>query len=132
MSPNWKNVDNSGLTKEPLPNDTEKVNKILNDNAGLNFVQRIKKVDTSPVLMDYAGPGTHGTHLMASGEYGGKGIAYPEIIQGKDGNLQRLGGKEAADHAIKTGEHIKFDTPAEAEWFGKNYKKAWGEGGYKP
>jgi hypothetical protein len=109
-----------------MADDVGKVTKILEDNKNLNFVQRIMKPDTSPVLVDYAGPGTHGTHLMSSGEMGGKGIVYPEIVQKPDGNLTRLGRREAMDHAVKTGEHIKFDTPKEAEWFGQNYKNVWG------
>ncbi|MFA4834862.1 MAG: hypothetical protein WC749_02155 [Dehalococcoidia bacterium] len=104
----------------------EYIGQILNQNKDKNFVQRILTPDTSPVLVDYAGPGTHGTHLMASGEYGGKGIVYPEIIQGKDGNLKRLDRKEAGDYAIKNKEYIEFPTSEQAESFGKNYKRVWG------
>lgn len=100
---------------------------ILEQNKDKNFVQRIMKPDLNPVLMNWAGPDTWGTHAMSSGEYGGKGIAYPEIIQLLNGSLQKLGRKEAADHALNTGEYIEFNTPAEAEWFGKNYKKVWGQ-----
>ena len=110
----------------------EYIGQILNQNADKNFVQRIMKPDTSPVLMNYAGPNTHGTHLMASGEHGGKGIAYPEIIQGEDGNLKRLGRKEAADYAIKNKQYIEFPTPEQAESFGKNYKRVWGGDFNKP
>jgi hypothetical protein len=108
------------------PESPEYIGQILNQNADKNFVQRILKPDTSPVLMNYAGPNTHGTHLMASGEYGGKGIVYPEIIQGEDGNLKRLGRKEAGDYAIKNKEYIEFPTSEQAESFGKNYKRVWG------
>jgi hypothetical protein len=100
---------------------------ILNANKDKNFVQRILTPDTSPVLQDYAGPGTHGTHLMSSGEFEGKGIAYPEIVQMPDGSLKRLDRMEAMDYAIKNNQYIQFDTPEEAEWFGKNYKSVWGQ-----
>lgn len=109
-----------------MPDDIGKVTKVLKENERLNFVQRIMKPDINPVLDEYAGPGTHGTHLMAHSTVGDKSIVYPEIVQTPDGNLKQLGRREAADYAIKTGEHIKFNTPEEAEWFGKNYKKVWG------
>jgi hypothetical protein len=116
-------------TDNPFVNSpsVEDLISILNQNKDKNFVQRILKPDLNPVLMDYAGPGTHGTHLMSSSELpNGMGFVYPEIIQGPDGNLIRLGRREAMEYAVKSGEHISFSTPEEAEWFGKNYKKVWG------
>jgi chaperonin GroES len=113
----------------PMGNPGDYVSNILTQNKGKNFVQRLMTPDTSPVLMDWNGPGTYGTHAMASGEYNGKGMAYPTIIQGEDGKLVKLPTKEAAQHAIKTGEYIEFPTSKEAEWFGRNYKSVWGQKG---
>ena len=110
-----------------IPNpDVQKITEILQNNAGLNFVQRLMKPDINPLLYMPEGPGDHGTHLMSSAEVNGKNIVYPEIVQGPDGNLKRLSREEAWKHAIDTGEHITFDTPEEAKWFGENYKKVWG------
>jgi len=122
-------IPNNNLMVSPNNNEVHYLINILNKHKDKNFVQRIMKPDAemNPLLDEYAGPGTHGTHLMSSGELpNGKGFAYPEIIQTQGGNLQRLGRREAMDYAVKTGEYIEFDTPQEAEWFGKNYKKVWG------
>ena len=100
---------------------------ILEQNKDKNFVQRIMKPDLNPVLMNWNGPDTYGTHAMASGESNGKGVAYPEIVQLLDGSMKKLGRNEAWDYAKNNNEFILFDTPAEAEWFGKNYKKVWGQ-----
>lgn len=104
------------------------IGQILNQNADKNFVQRILKPDAemNPLLDEYAGPGTSGTHLMASAEVNGKNIVYPHIVQMPDGNLKQLSPNEAIDYAIKNGQYIQFNTPKEAEWFGKNYKRVWG------
>jgi hypothetical protein len=112
------------LTEPSIP---DMIAQILIGNQDKNFVQRIMKPDLYPVLDNYAGLGTHGTHLMSSGELNGKGIVYPEIVQMPDGTLQRLGRKEAQQYAVDTGEYIPFNTPGEALWFGKNYKAVWGQ-----
>jgi hypothetical protein len=52
-------------------------------------------------------------------------LLFPSIIQDKSGKLKMLPPKEAYDYAIKSGEHIRFKTPEEADWFAKNYKKIW-------
>jgi hypothetical protein len=97
---------------------------IYQKNKNLNFVQRLLYPQIYPNMLMPEGPGTYGTHLMSSGEYQGKGIAYPEIIQDPEsGKLIRLGRDEARDYAVNNGEYIQFDTPTEAEWFGQNYKK---------
>jgi hypothetical protein len=100
---------------------------LLQKNQDKNFVQRIMKPDTSPVLMDWNGPGTWGTHAMASGNVDGQAIAYPTIVDLLDGKLTKLNTQDAVRHAIKTNEFIPFDSDEEALWFGKNYKKVWGQ-----
>ena len=98
--------------------------EFLQKHSDKNFVQRLLNPHIYPVMRDVLTPGDIGTHLMSSGEYGGKGIAYPEIIQDTEtGQLRRLGRREAMDHAVKTGEYLSFDTREEAEDFGTNYKK---------
>jgi len=115
------------LSSEPEPDQNwNRVNEILQKNKDKNFVQRILKPDVNPVLDEYAGPGTHGTHLMSWATVGDKHIVYPEIIQTPKGDLKRLGRTEARVYAIKNKEYIEFDTPEEADWFGKNYKRVWG------
>ena len=109
-----------------MPTAIEELLTILEQNRDKNFVQRIIKPDISPVLMNYAGPGTWGTHLMAYISDGGKFKVYPEIIQGQNGELKRLGRKEAIDYALKNNEFIQFDTEDKARWFGENYKRIWG------
>ena len=98
--------------------------EFLQKHSEKNFVKRLLNPHIFPVMKDVLTPGDIGTHLMSSGEYSGKNIVYPEIIQDlNSGQLKRLGRREAMDHAIKTGEYLSFDTREEAEDFGTNYKK---------
>ena len=105
--------------------ERSKLAAIVEQYKDKNFVQRIANPKTVPSL-DLGG-GMTGTHMMsyATDDKGG-GFVYPEIVQDQaSGNLVRLGRAEARQHAIKTGEFIPFDKAADAEWFGKNYKKLW-------
>jgi hypothetical protein len=102
--------------------DYEIIKKILEANKGKDFVDRILNPDKYPVI-DLGG-GNYATHKMASGESDGKYHVFPTIIH-KDGELIEYKGKEAYDHAMKTGEYIEFKDPAEAAWFGEMYKKYW-------
>jgi hypothetical protein len=102
-----------------------KLAAIVEQHKDKNFVQRIADPQKVPAI-DLGG-GMTGTHMMsyATDDKGGA-IVYPEIIQDQStGNLVRLGRNEAKAHAIKTGEFIPFGKAADAEWFGKNYKKLW-------
>jgi len=105
--------------------DRYRVYSTLNspENVNKNFVQRILKPHSYEWLD--LGEGEKGTHMMSykTGEKGA--FVYPEIIQGADGKLIRLGRDEAWAYALKTGEYIRFDSAEEADWFGKNYKLAW-------
>ena len=108
----------------PKVSDRDSIMQILQDNAHLNFVQRIISPDSYPVLNH--GDGTHSTHLMADSEVDGKGIAYPTIIHNPETKKLRWLGPDAAyEHAMQTGEYIQFDKPEDAGWFAENYKKAW-------
>lgn len=101
--------------------------KILDENKNLNFVQRIINPETYPVMpRPDLGEGKVSTHSMAWGEDKSGSFVYPEIIfNPKTRELQRLDSKDAINYAITSGELIRFDTPEEAEWFSKNYKKIW-------
>jgi len=111
------------LTRPSIP---DLISDMLLQNQDKNFVQRIMKPDSYPVLQDYAGPGTWGTHLMTASDVGGKTITYPQIIQAPDGNLQLLDPQSALQHALKNNEYMTMQSPQEANWFGENYKKVWG------
>jgi hypothetical protein len=113
------------ITRPSIP---DMIAQILLQNQDKNFVQRMIKPDISPVLMDYAGPGIWGTHLMTgkSDEYGNT-IIYPQIVQMPgDNNLQLLSPDAAREYALKNNEYMKMNSPQEANWFGQNYKKVWG------
>jgi hypothetical protein len=114
--------------------DLEKVVQILNENKALNFVQRILDPGKFPTYSygdeDEQGRGNWGTHRMSYSTVDDGAIAYPEIVFDEiSGKLKRLGRQEAAQHALKTKQFIKFPTPEDAEWFGNNYKRAWLQGG---
>jgi hypothetical protein len=95
---------------------------VLGANANKSFVQRIIKPKEYPSLS--LKKGEHSTHLMAWSEVGGKYIAYPTILY-SDGKLKKYSPDEALTHVLETGNFIEFDKPEEAEWFSKNYKRAW-------
>lgn len=108
----------------------ERLLAILQGNQDKNFIQRILKPDLYPLLDEWNGPGTFGSHLMSSAEVNGKNIAYPNIVQHPgEWNLKMFDpkGTEAIDYALKNNEYLQFNTPEEALWFGKNYKKLWGQ-----
>lgn len=118
-----------GRKKEDSPDEVMRIINILNQNKDKNFIQRIMRPDLYPLLDEYAGPGTHGTHLMSSAQVGDKNIVYPNIVQPRGAwNLKMFDPKsrEAIDYALKNNEYAEFETPEEAEWFGKNYKRVWG------
>jgi hypothetical protein len=93
-----------------------KVDRILNDNRDLNFVQRMYQPGTPSIMI----PGQDGpsTHFMESAD----GFVYPTVVQMPDGNLQYLG-EGAYDHAMQTGEYIQFPNDRQARRFAKSYKK---------
>ena len=102
--------------------DYEIIKKILEQNKGKDFVDRILNPDKYP-SMDI-GNGNTATHKMIWGESDGKYQVFPSIVHQK-GELVEYSGKDAWDHAMKTGEYIEFKDPAEAAWFGEMYKKYW-------
>lgn len=104
--------------------DKGQIRKILDANAGLNFVQRIIAPDQFPVLP--LGKGRYATHKMSYATDDGGAFVYPTVIQdAKTGQLIPLDGKRAMRHAIETGEMIRFKDQSEAAWFSEHYKDYW-------
>ena len=106
-----------------MDSDAIKTANILADNADKNFVDRIINKDKYPTLPNQ--DGSHSTHSMAWGEADGKYHVFPTVIQGADGNLERLSGDDAWKHAHDTGEFIEFNPPEKADSFSRDYKKVW-------
>lgn len=101
----------------------------LSQNQHLNFVQRLIEPDKYPRIDNP--DGSYSTHLMASARAGGKEIAFPTIIQGENGKLEKLSMNEAIKYALKHQEYIEFPTQEEADAFASGaYKtaatKLWG------
>jgi hypothetical protein len=98
---------------------TKKVDRFLNANKDLNWVQRLYEPNTPSIQI----PGQQGlsTHFMESAD----GRVYPTVVQMPDGNLQYLG-EDAYDYADETGEYIQFNNDRQARRFAKNYKKGTG------
>jgi hypothetical protein len=110
-----------------MSEETDKIRKILEQNADKDFVQRILDPDNSPSID--LGDGWTGTHLMAADidDETGKWLVYPTIVR-IEGELRQLNVEEAFHHAKATGQYIDFgDKKDEAIEFSKNYKKVWEE-----
>jgi len=111
-----------------MSDETDRIKKILEENADKDFVQRILDPDNSPSIdmgLDDNGNPQRGTHFMASGESDGKYYAYPTIQRMADGSLKKMEVNEAFQQAVSNGDLIEFATDKEAKWFAKNYKKVW-------
>lgn len=111
-----------------IDEERQQVMDLLKENKDKNFVRRIMKPDVYPAIDN--GDGTHSTHLMAWSEDGEgdkkKFIVYPTITyDAKTKKLTKQDGDAAYNHAKATGEFIEFDTADKADWFSRNYKKAW-------
>jgi hypothetical protein len=95
---------------------------VLEQNQDKEFVQRILKPAESPVIR--LDNGDIATHKMAWENYKGKYVVYP-TIQREGRGLVEKSGDRAFEDAINSGEYVEFNTPGDAEWFSKNYKKVW-------
>lgn len=96
-----------------------KIDKILNQNKDLNFVQRMYQPNTPSIIIP--GQPYPATHFMESAD----GLVYPTVVQMPDGSLQYLG-DNAYNYANQTGEYIEFPNDRQARRFAKNYKKGTG------
>jgi len=96
---------------------------ILDRNKDKSFVKRIMTPDKYPSLNNP--DGTTSSHLMSWASAGGKFAAFPTILYDGKGLKKFDDWREAFGQAQQTGNYIEFDTPEEAEWFSKNYKRYW-------
>ena len=106
------------------PEPTTDYVKTLQDNRHLDFVDRVLRPEKYPVIHNE--DGSVSTHRMASAEFDGKPVVYPEIVRkpGED-TLTHLSRDEAAQHAKETGEYITLPTNEDALKFGSTgYKEA--------
>jgi len=92
--------------------------ELLEANKNKDFVQRIINPSNYPTME--LGPDAYGTHKTSHVTEGNKAIVYPHIIH-RAGKLELLDRNSAYEYARKNNEYLEM-TPAEAEWFGKNYK----------
>jgi hypothetical protein len=98
------------------------LDSLLNQNQDKHFVKRILTPEKYPVLP--LGNGTIATHMMMWGQAGDKYVVFPSVVH--DGQqLVRLNPDQAFDRAMKSGGFIEFNSPQEADWFSKNYKRYW-------
>jgi|TARA_R110000803_G_scaffold33522_1_gene73355 hypothetical protein len=115
------------------------VRSVLEENSNKNFVKRILDKDKYGSLQSPIDKKDKMTHLMSTAEQNGKHYVYPNVIQGKDGDLKMLSKKwnmgdgdaddkwESFNYAIENDEAIEFDNQEDAELFEKNWKTHWGE-----
>jgi len=109
----------TGYQKLPMAQlgmSTRRIDRILNENKDLNWVQRLYEPNT-PSIQISGQPGPS-THFMESAD----GKVYPTVVQMPDGQLQYLG-DDAYEYAMQTGEYIQFKNDRQAQRFAKNYKK---------
>lgn len=114
----------------PTKKDLERylLNKKLREYKSLNFVDRIINKDKYPILD--LGNGNYATHKMGYSTNDEGAVVYPNVIYSKEENkLIELPPDEAYKHAIETGEYIPFESENDADWFSRNYKKVWEDGG---
>jgi hypothetical protein len=102
--------------------ELNKIRNLLNQNKDKGFVKRILEPDKFPRLD--VGNGHYATHKMAWGKVGDRFMVFPTVLyDGKE--LQSFTPDVAIKHVLETGNYIEFDTPQEADWFSKSYKKVW-------
>lgn len=103
---------------------TERIGKILDQNRGKDFVERIINPWDSPHIQN--DDGSRSSHRMAWGETDGKYVVYPLIM--RDGDKLTNYEDNAWAEAYKRKEYIEFDNAEDAAWFSTEYKQAWPEG----
>ena len=110
-----------------MPFDAKQIRGILEKHKDKNFVKRLLQPEGQQNIKNP--DGTVSSHSMVSGD----GHVMPTVIKDKRNNrLYRLSGKAAGKYAAATGERISFKTDAEAQDFGKNYKKIFTKDGRIP
>lgn len=110
---------------------TQWIDKIIQQNTHMNFVDRIARPELYPTLPLDDGTGDFATHKMAWSTYGPAQtpIVYPTIIYDRNkGSLQQLDDDAAFRYAMDNKEFIPFDTPEQADVFSREYKQHWRDG----
>ena len=105
------------------------VRMILEENQNKDFVRRIMDPKSYPSIS--LGDGVKASHLMEYGEADGMYYVYPTVVSDR-GSLKQLDSNTAWEHAHKTGEVIPFKTEKEADYFSRNYKRAWADDFLRP
>jgi hypothetical protein len=127
-----------GIMNSPLSNLLLKpeprlnLDSVIAANKKLNFIQRAMDAKTPSVMIQ--GQNAPSTHFMESSD----GIVYPTVVQTPDGGIRFMGKylgnnkeggpmyntDEAYKYAKSTGNYIKFNNDADAQYFSENYKKS--------
>ena len=96
---------------------------VFSTNKDKNFIQRIVNPDKYPSIKNQ--DGTYSTHKMGSAEVDGKYIAFPMIVQMKDGKMHEFeNSRDAIKYALQNNEYVSFKSQEEANSFSENgYKK---------
>lgn len=116
----------SPVSDAPLEYQAQRLYQILLLNKDKNFVDRILHSENYPTIQ-YKSEGDWGTHAMASGEWNGKNIVFP-LIQWDGEKLNYYENpREAWMNALRNNDYITFDNREDAEFFGAQYKKIFGE-----
>lgn len=104
--------------------DYSKLVDIINKNKEIPFVNRFINSQDYPVINNP--DGTYSTHKMMWGESRGKYYVFPsiEMIEDQLTDLPSVG-INPFKHAMENKNYIEFNSPEEASWFSKNYKKYW-------
>jgi hypothetical protein len=92
----------------------------FNANKDKDWVNRLYQKNGPTIQVP--GMKSLSTHLMESSD----GRVYPTVVNQGNGDLKYLSGWDGRDYADKTGTAIKFKTDEQAQYVGKNYKKATG------
>ena len=122
----------NNLLLNPNPKPRLDLDSIIAANKRLNFIQRAMNPKTPSVMIQ--GQDAPSTHFMESSD----GIVYPTVVQTPDGGIRFMGKylgnnqegspmyntDEAYKYAKSTGNYIKFDNDADAQYFSENYKKS--------
>ena len=102
--------------------DMRSVEKILDDNRGVGFVDRVLNPNKYPSIQNP--DGSISTHKMSYVSGDDKFYVFPTILNGKDGLTEYLP-MEAWEHVKQSGNFISFDNEKDAAEFSKDYKKVW-------
>ena len=109
-----------------MPDENDPIGRTLMRNRRLDFVRRVLDPQKYPRLpLPQYGPDVYGTHQMGWTTLDdGRHIVYPNIVyDNRSKALRLLGGREAVDYALSTGEYIPFEDAEAADYFSKHYKR---------